>query len=321
MAPPALETCLAERGGLLISGTAGQGNRLAEPLSRGFAVALAGGSHLGQHRSRYVEQPQQLVVPIERVDVEQQRAAGVAIVGQVQLAAAQTPQEPGIDGAEQDLALRGSRAQPGQRVEQVLDLGAREIGVEHQPGPLAKQRFVSVGLELLANAGTHPALPDNGVGHGPAAGPLPENGRLALVGHADGRDVAWGQPGPIERLPGDVQLRSPDHLGIVLDLPRRGQDLGKLFLRRGHGPAVAAKHDGPTGSRALIESQDELGHSLGEPLVADGMLRFHALAEMRSEPSDGALQLRFDVAGRDPTLGRQHLGQLPQTAARQPLFV
>ena len=66
--------------------------------------------------------PQQLVVPIERVDVEQQRAAGVAVVGHVPPAAGEPPDEPGIDGAEEDLAALGLAAQPVVRSSRCLIL-------------------------------------------------------------------------------------------------------------------------------------------------------------------------------------------------------
>ena len=60
---------------------------------------------------------QQLVVPIERVDVEDQRAAGVAVVGHVPPAAGQPPDEPGVDGAEEDFARSARRAEAVVRIQ------------------------------------------------------------------------------------------------------------------------------------------------------------------------------------------------------------
>ena len=59
-----------------------------------------------------------------------------------------------------------------------------------RPGALAKQRLEAVGFEALADVGADAALPDDrGVDRSPGRA-LPDDGRLALVGDADGGDVA-----------------------------------------------------------------------------------------------------------------------------------
>jgi hypothetical protein len=45
-------------------------------------------------------------------------------------------------------------------------------------------------------------LPDDGVGDRPAGPAVPQDGGFALVGDADRRDVAGGQPGGLEGLAG-----------------------------------------------------------------------------------------------------------------------
>ncbi len=83
---------------------------------------------------------EQLVVPIERVDVEDQRAAGVAVVGHVAAAAGQPPDEPTYRRCRRGFRRAAARPRrPVDRVEQVLDLRAGEIGVEHQAGLVAKE--------------------------------------------------------------------------------------------------------------------------------------------------------------------------------------
>ena len=63
------------------------------------------------------------------------------------------------------ISPRSARARrPGMRVEQVLDLGAREVGVEHQAGLAAEQRLEAVGLQPIADRRADAALPDDGVG-------------------------------------------------------------------------------------------------------------------------------------------------------------
>ena len=70
-----------------------------------------------------------------------------------------------------------------------------------------------------------------------------------------GRERRVGQ-----RLPGHVELRRPDRLGIVLDQARAGQDLLELLLGRRDHPAVAVEDDRPARRRALIQGEDVLLH-------------------------------------------------------------
>ena len=88
-----LEAGLAEGRRLLVAGRGRDLDRAAEDLGVGLAVHLGGLAHRGQHPARHVEDPQQLVVPVEGVDVEHQRAAGVAHVGDVGAAAGEPPDE------------------------------------------------------------------------------------------------------------------------------------------------------------------------------------------------------------------------------------
>ena len=58
-------------------------------------------------------------------------------------AAGELPDEPGVDGAEGEFAALGARPRAGHVVEQPGELGAGEIGVEHQPGLAREQRRVA----------------------------------------------------------------------------------------------------------------------------------------------------------------------------------
>ncbi len=107
------EAGLAEERRLLVAEVAGHRDAL-DGGDAGLAVDLARGVDLGQHRPRHADRVQQLVVPVERGQVHQQRAAGVGHVGDVQPAvdaAGQVPDDPGVHVAEQELA----RAGPGPR--------------------------------------------------------------------------------------------------------------------------------------------------------------------------------------------------------------
>ena len=98
-------------------------------------------THLGQQRPRHAEERQQLVVPAPLADVVEQRPRGVGGVGHVDAAAAQPPRHPAVDGAEGELASLGALAHAGHVVEQPVQLGAGEVGIEQQPGLAPDQRL------------------------------------------------------------------------------------------------------------------------------------------------------------------------------------
>ena len=77
---------------------------------------------------------------------------------------------------------------PANVVEQPLDLGAGEVRVEEQAGPLSEQRLQAGGLQLVADRSRAAVLPDDGVGDWMAVA-VPDDGRLTLVGDTDGGDV------------------------------------------------------------------------------------------------------------------------------------
>ncbi len=154
-----------------------------------------------QHRARNVEQAQAARRPTSpRVDVEEQRAARVGRIGDVRRAAGQLPDEPRVDGAERELAAQRPLARAGHVVEQPLELGAREIGVEDEAG-LARR---SVAAWPAARSSSQmrrrpPVLPDDRVGDRPAGRAIPQHRRLALIGDADRGDVRARDPGLGER--------------------------------------------------------------------------------------------------------------------------
>ena len=228
-----------------------------------------------------------LVVPIQRVHVENQRPAGVAHVGHVPPAAGQPPDQERVHGAEQDFAAFGPRPQAVDLIQQVLDLGAGEIGVDHQSGLVAEHRFEAVGLQPLANLRTGAALPDHRVGHGFAGVAIPQDGRFPLVGDAYGRQIAGRNAGRRQRPFGHRQLRRPNRLGVVLDVSRTRQDLLEFLLCGTDGPPVVPEHDRAAGSGALVEAEDELGHGVS-PNVGHSMeLKFYNRSSC-SEPAPGS---------------------------------
>ena len=143
---------------------------------RGFGEAEIVGAiaHLGQQGRGDIEQAQQLLVPALTMDVEQQRPAGVGRVGRVAPPAGEPPEQPGIDGAEGELAGRRAFSGAGQIVEQPGELGGGEIGVEPEAGTALEERFVAVLRQAAAMLGGAAVLPDDGVGEGASRRPVPE---------------------------------------------------------------------------------------------------------------------------------------------------
>ncbi|KAG0922492.1 hypothetical protein G6F32_014644 [Rhizopus arrhizus] len=161
-----------------------------EELRPGVRVYRTGVAHLRQHRARDVQQRQQVVIPVQRVDVEQQRARGVAVIGHVRLATAEVPHQPAVDGAEQQFAALGPLLRALHVVEDPAHFGCGKIRIDQQAGTLAHQRLVAIGLQPLAEGVALPRLPADGVVDRLAGGAVPDHGGLALVGDAQRGDMA-----------------------------------------------------------------------------------------------------------------------------------
>ena len=135
------EARLPEERGLLVPGDARDRHSRRYWADRAGPRPNTGGrEYLWQHRRGYVERCQQLVVPRQAVEIEEQRARSVGGVGGVEPAAGQPPDQPRVHRAEGYLAGRGAPPQLRVLVEQPSDLRAGEVGIEHQAGPFTEQR-------------------------------------------------------------------------------------------------------------------------------------------------------------------------------------
>ena len=255
------EAGLAEQRRLLVARDAAERDLPPAEAREGLAMGEHRGHDPRQHRTRDPEQLEHVLVPLARADVEQQRAARVGRVGEVQRAARELPGEPAVDGAEGELAALRPRAQPGVAVEQPRELGAGEVRVEQQAGAPRHLGLVALGLEPRAGVGRAAVLPDDGRRHGSAGGAIPQHRGLALVGDADGgHEVVDGGAGARHHLRDRRGLRGPDLLGVVLHPARAGEVLGELALRRGDDAAVVIEQDGARAGRALVEGEHESCH-------------------------------------------------------------
>ena len=223
-----------------------------------------------------LKKPEQLVVPVQRLEVHQHRAAGVGDVGDVRaavLAAGEVPDQPRVGGAEDRVALLGRLADPVDVLEDPLDLAAGEVGRRGQ----ARLAPDDVALALTVEGAGDPVgagvLPDDRVVVGPAGVPVPDDRGLALVGDAQRGQVAAREPLVVQ---GGLDHRGgalPDLDRVVLDPARLRQDLLVLELVLGDlVAAVVEEHEAGAGG-ALVDGTDEISHEgcvLSDEAVAVG---------------------------------------------------
>ena len=99
---PIAETGLPEQGGVLVTGNAGNWNSdTGEDLRVGMPVDATGWFDFGQHAGRDVHFVEHLPVPLQLLDIEQHGPRSIGVVGDMDLAASQIPDQPCIDIAEQ----------------------------------------------------------------------------------------------------------------------------------------------------------------------------------------------------------------------------
>ncbi|MNC06296.1 hypothetical protein D3C75_538030 [compost metagenome] len=146
------------------------------------------------------------------------------------LAVGHLPHQPGVYGAEQQLAVHRLLAGPFHVVQDPLHLGAGEVGVQHQAGVFPHVLFQAAGFQFFTDGRGAAALPDDGVVDGFAGGFLPDNGGFTLVGDADGGDLLAVQAALGQHLGEDGGLGRPDLHGVVLDPARLGVVLGEFAL-------------------------------------------------------------------------------------------
>ena len=167
-----------------------------------------------QQVARDAEQREQLVVPVQRLEVEEQRPRRVGHIDHVLLATGQPPDEEAVDCAERQPVARAVLAQ------QPFELGRREVRIGNKAGLAADE----LGVELAAALGGAPVLPDDRRRDRLAGRAVPEQRRLALVRD---RDRPSARRRPPARAVGDAR---PDLVGVVLDPARAREVLRQLAV-------------------------------------------------------------------------------------------
>ena len=256
-----VETGLAEEGGLLVAGSAGNGNGGTEKQGIGYAVAAGRGHGLGQHGSGDVHEGKDLFIPGKGVDVKEHGPGGVGVVRHMDLTAGELPDQPGFHCAEEQLAVVRLFPGAGNVFQNPADLGAGEVGIDDQTGLAADGVHQSPGGEFVAVGGSPAALPDDGIVHRAAGELVPHDGGFSLIGDADGGDVRSGGTDIGQSLPGNLQLGRPDLVCVVLNPAGLGEDLGKFLLGYGTDLTGFVKQNAAVGGGAGIQGHDILCHN------------------------------------------------------------
>ena len=254
---------MADQGRLLVTGRAMDRQGRPEQGRVAFAERVRAAADLRQDRHRDIEEGRKIRPPGAGGEVHQRGAAGIGGVGDVACAAGQLPDQPGLDGADLDLALRRPRPRTRHGVQQPGEFRGREIGVEDQASRRLHHRLMPGRGQGARDVRRTPVLPDDGPVQGLAVGGVPQHRGLTLVGDADG-----GEPPDPARLfdhrPAGLQRRGPDFGGVMLDPARMREMLFQLDLADRGGPQSALgrslKGDGPGRGCALVDSEDEALH-------------------------------------------------------------
>ncbi len=117
-------------------------------------------------------------------------------------------------------------------------------------------------LKLGAFRSGAAVLPDDGGVDGLAGGAVPHDHGFALVGDADGGQIAGARAGLGEDFDSATELGGEDLIGVVLDPAGLGVKLLEFVLGDGDDGAGLVEENGAGTGGSLIESED-VGHGCG----------------------------------------------------------
>ena len=259
------ETPLPEKCRLLVADDARNGD--ARPHDRHLAENVPARKNFREHGGGDAEEGEQPLVPHAFFNIEEHGARGVGAVGRVDAPLRQFPEQPGIHRTEQEFSPLGALTRAGDVVQDPREFGRAEIGIGAEPGFLGDVGTVAVTFQGGAYVRRAAALPhDRGV-DGPARRPLPHDGRLPLVGDADGGD----------RLRCDTALRDAfghrrvlggiDFHRVLLHPARLRIILREFMAGERDDPALTVKENGTRARRALVQCQNVLFHKFSHPAL------------------------------------------------------
>ena len=252
---------LAEEARLLVAEDAGQRDVAVHKIRIDASENRQARRHVGKRVAGDAEQRQCFGIPIACLDVEEERARRVGLVGRV--APGEVSQKPCIDGPEDDLALRCPIAQAADILQQPFDFGRREVRIDRQAGSSTKPLCCRMPSERLASLRGPTILPhDGGVERAPGR-TIPHDDRLALIAQADRQERSARSRVPGKHLLDHGARGREENLRILLDPPgaRRAQGQFAIGGIDRHGTRV--EQNKPNARRADVDrAQRRMGSVL-----------------------------------------------------------
>ena len=288
------EAALADGRRLLVAGDAEDRDRGAEQVRRRDAESAAQSRTCGQQRRRARGRDRTGRRPIRRVRISSSKVRA-ALVASVACTV------PPVSRHSRKVSTVPKASRPGSArprarrdvVEQPGDLGGGEVGIEHQPGLVGDGRSRARPRRSVAQASAvRRSCQTIALWMGLPVARSQTNDSLALVGDADGGDVAGRDPGLGDRLARGRDGGGPDLLRVVLDPAGRRIDLAKFVLRGRDRRERGVEHDRARRRGALVDREDVAGHSCAPYSAAALVSRF------RSSPYLGACShANFGIEG------------------------
>ena len=224
-----LEALLAYQSGGLVAQAACQAKvleRAACDLAEGLGVC--GADNLGHVHFAQIElvrkEVEHLFAVPERVDVHEHGAACVGRIRDEDLlfgAAIELVHEPGVDGAEGEVAGFVRFAHFLLVLQQPKQLGHGGVGGDGQAADVGQLVTAGTGFELTSESGGSSVGPYDGVVERFAGLDVPDDSRFSLVGDANGFDTVFGVTVLFEDFEGalDAVLDGLDNLVWVVFVP------------------------------------------------------------------------------------------------------
>ena len=205
-----------------------------------------------KHDAFDAEQVEKLVVPVERLQVDEHRPRRVRRIGDVRPTARELPDEPAVHGPEGERLLLELRA-----TERPFELRRRKVRIGYEPGALPDE----VGGELPAALGRPPVLPDDRALQRPPAVPLPDERRPRWLAIPIPARSAAAIGCVRKRFLGRAERALPDVLGIVLHPAGLGKELPDLPVAATERLQVVVDDEARDPGRPGVDRED---HHRGE---------------------------------------------------------